>query len=104
VQLSVGPKMCRYLWEHLKERHLQIQLNEDSALYTRWWGKGIPHGYPLSPLLFNIVTVEICHRICDVYICQYADDFVLFSSFKLLSDNINGVQSSLNSIVLILSQ
>lgn len=92
--LGVGAVLCRYLWEFLHERHLSVQTN-DSRTAVRTTGTGIAQGDPLSPLLFNAATSKICHNIADVFVSQYADDFVLYIAKKQISDSVTVIQNSL---------
>lgn len=97
--LRIGSKICSYLWEFLSERHLMIE--SDNKL-VRWTHKGLCQGDPLSPLLFNIVSYDICKSV-SIEIGQYADDFVIYTSHKCISTSVSKVQSALNSIDGILS-
>ncbi|XP_045775115.1 uncharacterized protein LOC123874015 [Maniola jurtina] len=49
----------------------------------------------MSPILFNIVTAKIFHRVVNVSLCQYADDFVLFSTNKDIFESISKLQGAL---------
>lgn len=101
--LKVGSRICYYLWEFLRERRLSIKdESEDSSNIVRWTNLGLAQGDPLSPLLFNIVTHNIC-KSSSTEICQYADDFVFFVSCKNLNDSVNKMQNSLDNTVAILS-
>lgn len=103
-RLQAGSLICKYLWAYLSERHLKLKCEEqDDSLgsYVRWTSRGIAQGDPLSPLLFNVVTIDICHRIVNVSINQYADDFVLYVSRDRLSDSVSDMQSALNCIVVL---
>lgn len=101
--IKIGQKICRYLWGFLSERHLNITLDEDqNKITSRWTNRGLAQGDPLSPLLFNITTLEICKRIETVNISQYADDFVLYTSNKLILDSVNKMQPALDTLTDIL--
>ncbi|CAH2091703.1 unnamed protein product [Euphydryas editha] len=43
-ELNIGKKMCSYLWEFLKERHLQIKCEESKKVLIRWTNKGLSQG------------------------------------------------------------
>lgn len=93
--LGVGSVLCMYLWQYLHQRHLFIELG-DNSLIGRITGTGIAQGDPLSPLLFNAATVNICRSITNVYISQYADDFVLYDMQKKISDSVSHIQNALH--------
>lgn len=77
-RLGVGSTLCTYLWSYLKHRKLNISFTGFSG--TRITCRGLAQGDPLSPLLFNVATIDICKEIHNVEISQYADDFVLYVS------------------------
>lgn len=75
-RLGVGARICKYLWSFLSDRDLTVStLDRDLVRST---GRGLAQGCPLSPLLLNVATLNICSSIENVEISQYADDFVLY--------------------------
>lgn len=80
-KVNVGSKVCLYLWNFLKERVLKI--NVGTKYVSRIGSMGLGQGDPLSPILFNIATMDICKLLeNNVYISQYADDFVVYNHCK----------------------
>lgn len=100
--LEGGRKICIYLWNFLSERQLSIQV--DSGFISRMSGKGLAQGDPLSPLLFNVATSSICHTIQNVYISQYADDFVLYTSCKTVTEGSIHIQTALKVMCKLLDE
>lgn len=104
-RLKVGATICQYVWEFSKKRFLKIKVDDANVNgCTRWASKGIAQGDPLSPLLFNVATIDICRNIQNVFISQYADDFVLYSNHNKLSNSIIQMQLSVNTLIHLLSQ
>lgn len=97
--LGVGTNFCKYLWNFLSERHLILRDQNIDFSGTRWTDRGLAQGDPLSPLLFNIATYQICHKINKVHISQYADDFVLYIRSKSLQDSVLSMQNSLCTMI-----
>lgn len=92
---GVGAQICGYLWEYLHSRRITINFDSQESL-TRITGTGIPQGDPLSPLLFNVATIDICKNLRNVFVSQYADDFVIYTGHKTLADAVNITQVALN--------
>lgn len=96
-RLGVGAKLCRYLWSFLRQRCLTIE--GPNYKISRSTAQGLAQGDPISPLLFNVATIDICKTITsltNIHISQYADDFVIYLTSKNLVDAQNIIQGALN--------
>ncbi|KAF9415538.1 hypothetical protein HW555_006857 [Spodoptera exigua] len=104
--LKVGKSICQYLWNFLSERRLKItDVAVEGREVVRTARNGLAQGDPISPLLFNIATFEICRDIAaNINVCQYADDFVLYTTGNSILESANRMQASLNMFTEILTQ
>lgn len=103
-KINVGTQFCKYIWSFLSKRYLRINDGGDDGNLERWTNKGLAQGDPISPLLFNIVTSQICTSFNNIDILQYADDFVLYTQGESLAVNINTMQNTIDRVVEILKQ
>lgn len=101
-RLDVGSNICTYVWNFLKERRINIKT--DNTFISRNCYKGLAQGDPLSPLLFNVASIDICKRIKNVNIMQYADDFVLYVTGNNMNQALSELQSALNLLTELLAQ
>ena len=92
--LGIGSIMCNYIWNILSERYLQINVN--NVIVSRRTCQGIAQGDPLSPLLFNIATSNICKTMNNINFLQYADDFVLYTSCFNINEGESVMQMAVN--------
>ncbi|KAG6438736.1 hypothetical protein O3G_MSEX000179 [Manduca sexta] len=96
-KLQVGTMICNYLWNFLRERVLKIKIG--NGYISRSSGRGLAQGDPLSPLLFNVVTSDICKILPnDINISQYADDFVIYTLCRSSHEGQVKIQASLDLV------
>lgn len=100
--LKVGKSICQYLWNFLSERRLKITDESQKYNLVRIARNGLAQGDPISPLLFNIATFKICRDIANINVCQYADDFVLYTTDNSILESAKRMQASLNVFIEIL--
>lgn len=99
--LGVGKNICAYLWSFLSNRNLKIKCEENDEMHDiiRSTNRGLAQGDPISPLLFNIVTHNICRSINNVQVSQYADDYVFYLSHNNLNYCETKLQDAINNMI-----
>lgn len=100
-RIGIGAKNCKYIWNFLSERHLRVKGN-NYEVTSRISRRGLAQGDPLSPLLFNITTMHICKLFNTVFISQYADDFVLYTTSKTITEASTNLQIALDKFTRLL--
>lgn len=97
--IGVGNKICNYLWNFLSERLCTITDSCNNTI-TRCARRGLAQGDPLSPLLFNVVTMEVIEHLNNVNVSQYADDFALYITVnnKNIDAAVSDIEEDLESI------
>ncbi|CAH2089919.1 unnamed protein product [Euphydryas editha] len=104
VEFDVDPLICRYIREFLKERVLIYRLRDGTEI-TRISRQGLAQGDPMSPILFNIVTIKLCNTLVKtVKVSQYADDFAFYCINQSIDFCANVIQSSLNIFITMLQE
>lgn len=86
------PPLCAYVLVNLfLNRQVFIRCN-DRLIGPRVVHQGLPQGSVLSPLLFNLYTLDLHSIGIRCSILQYADDFCFYNVNKLYQQSINSTK------------
>lgn len=85
AELNIPPQFSLNLVRIFHNRRIYMHV-DNTVLGPRQSNMGLPQGSVLSPLLFNVYTLDLHSRIYHSRILQYADDFCLYSQKKSLSE------------------
>ena len=97
IRIGIPPKISQLIFNIMAERHVVIDSGRGPIERIRY--EGLPQGSVLSPLLFNVYTLEIQSLIPEqVSILQYADDFVLYSSDKNVNSAASRIEDTLQKM------
>lgn len=103
-RIGIGDRIIKYLWSFLTERYLKIETSYKINICRRTI-TGLGQGDPLSPILFNISTLDVCKNINNVLIQQYADDFVLYKTVNSdMNQTVKDLQYALNVLIKLLEK
>lgn len=97
TNLGLPPKVC-WIYLQLNFRKIQFCVNSEAsnAFISK---KGLPQGFILSPLLFNIYSAKCRNfitRKCEIF--QFADDIVIFTRLDNLINSIQELELSVNRL------
>ena len=97
-QLSIPAKMVQCICALIMSRSLVLRV-QGEEFDTRITWKGLPQGSVLSPLLYNLYTMDIGSCLNDnCHILQYADDLALYVSDSSIEDAASSLRLSLDSL------
>lgn len=95
IQLHIPEEVTDNICKLYINRSVTIRQNNGNMFGYRTITMGLPQGSVLSPLLFNIYTMDIHNTATDATVIQYADDFAVY----ILSKNFDQCLISLNTAV-----
>lgn len=95
MKIGTPDHLVHLVRQFLESRKLSVKVNDEIS--DNFAPKqGLPQGSPLSPLLYNIYSYDITqHQNAsenDTYILQYADDTVIISHHKTITNVIENLQ------------
>ncbi|XP_072400980.1 uncharacterized protein [Diabrotica undecimpunctata] len=95
VKLGV-PSKCAYVLVNLfTNRQVHIRLN-NSLIGPRIVNKGLPQGSVLSPLLFNLYSLNLHTMGMQCNILQYAGDFCFYVEKKTFQQCVNALEVNMS--------
>ena len=94
--IGIKGNLLKFLHNFTKDRQIQIRIGSDLSKRTKT-KYGLPQGTILSPILFNILLLDILKSFTCNYTC-YADDIVIWESGQNIIDIRNKIQENLNII------
>lgn len=97
-QLSLPAKMIECICGLIMSRSLVLRVQGEDFDKRQTW-KGLPQGFVLSPLLYNLYTADMgtCLN-SNCHILQYADDLVLYVTDSSVIDAASSLCLSLDSL------
>lgn len=88
LSLKMPFQIAHLICNLYSNRGIYIRKNRKELIGPRYTSQGIPQGSVLSPLLFNLYTLDIHQLFSPTITCiQYADDLVVFSSRRTYKEN-----------------
>ncbi|CAH2108317.1 unnamed protein product [Euphydryas editha] len=90
-------------FNELLSRLQEILFLRGVSMQTKVISMSLAQGDPLSPILFNIITANICKSINNIHISQFADDFVLYTISDFLDEGKSQLQAALTMLTNLLS-
>lgn len=97
-EMGIPVKMVQCIFSMLMSRSLILRVPGEDFDVRRTW-KGLPQGYVLSPLLYNLYTADIGSCLNnDCHILQYADDIALYVTNKSIEAAASSLCVSLDSL------
>ena len=97
MEYRIGQEAISWLESYLESREQRTLVNND---YSQWLPvpQGVPQGSVLGPLLYIIYSNDIAQKIKNSGFTFYADDTVLYSKKKSITQAGTDLQEDLNSL------
>lgn len=96
INFGFPPAFSANLIQIFYDRHVYMYV-DNNLIGPRRISKGLPQGSVLSPLLFNIYTIDFHALNINTRILQYADDFCLYCAKNTFQTCLDYLSSTMDS-------
>ncbi|KAH1015780.1 hypothetical protein HUJ04_007112 [Dendroctonus ponderosae] len=98
--LTIPTEINNVILKIMQDRHLFTRKNDGSFFGSLKTSAGLPHGSPLSAILFNIYIRNLFNiKLTNVLLIGYADDLVLIAKGTNMATMVRDINSALERIL-----